>query len=350
MTSRSLLGPFLAAALLLAACVPLPPATPAPSPTVDPARPLGDALVRTALAYCTDRAALFRALYPWIEDTAAYTAVAPEAAGAETAALAGRPFVPEQGRVLLGSAAPFTLTVTTTEGSDRRTWIAVWAEQLAACGVRLEAEYRPPQWFYGEKTGLAAGEFQLAAFTRHAQDGASNAVIELPLFHRVEVFAANPQLENFAPPADGIHTRNAALWRIPGRDTIVIGEDAEPAEPLASEEAYVARVIRGLVEGAEPGAAGPYRIREWTHGSRMVLEANPDYTGPAPATPRIVVRFLSHDTAITALLKGQVDILDLETLTPGDVPRFGLDRAAATGVIRLLARPAAMWEVVRFAD
>jgi ABC-type transport system substrate-binding protein len=363
MSARRIHALALAALLLLAACVSLPatenPPTPTAAPTVptavpatrpvpiDPARPHADARVRGVLAHCTDRAALLRGLYPWIEDAAAYTAGVPPAASAETARLAALPYDPAQGRALLPDAR-LALTVTTTTSSDRRAWLETWAGQLAACGIALKIDARPPEWFYGERTGLAAGDYQLAAFSRRADDGGGHAAAELPLFHRADVFATHPQLENFAPPADGIHTRNAAEWRIPGRDTIVIGEDAEPAEPLASEQAYVAKVVHALIEGDAPGAPGPYRIVEWTHGSRMVLERNPEYAGPAPATPRILIRFLPHDAVIHALLKGQVDVLDWESLTPRDVVQFGLDRAAAAGTIRLLTRPAAMWEVVRF--
>jgi len=341
-------------------------ATPTVSPVAaDPTPPLSDARVRTALAYCTDRAALLRALYPWLKDTGAFTAVTPPGATAETARLAGLPFAPEQGRALLddagwnrspsaefraASGTVLTLKVTTTTSSDRRAWLETWAEQLAACGIDLDVDYRPAEWFYGEKTGLAVDEYQMAAFSRRADDGLDNDAIESPLFYRVEVFATHPQLENFVPPADGIHTRNAAEWRIPGRDTIIIGEDAEPAVPLESEDAYVARVVRALVESGDSGAPGPYRMTEWTHGSRIVLEANLQYSGPAPATSHIIIRFLPHDTVIQALLKGQVDILDWESLTPADVAQFGLDRAADTGTIRLLARPAAMWETVRFSE
>ncbi len=65
---------------------------------------------------------------------------------------------------------------------------------------------------------------------------------ELPLFYRVNVFAVNPGLENFVATDDGIYTWNAAQWRIPNKETIVIGEDAEPAAPLWFEQAYVAEV------------------------------------------------------------------------------------------------------------
>jgi hypothetical protein len=50
---------------------------------------------------------------------------------------------------------------------------------------------------------------------------------------------------------DGIHTWNAEQWRIAGKDTIVIGEDAEPASLSIFENAYVTDVIRTLINGRD---------------------------------------------------------------------------------------------------
>jgi hypothetical protein len=38
----------------------------------------------------------------------------------------------------------------------------------------------------------------------------------------------------------------------------------------------------------KPNGTGPYRLKEWTKGERMVLEANPDYWGDKPQVPNLV--------------------------------------------------------------
>lgn len=498
------------------------------------------------------------------------------------------------------------LTLTTSDSSFRQAWTAAWARQMEACGVHILLNPQPAPWLFGAETGLSRREFELAAFawqadfdagalkayTRFAceqvpsvengwqgqnfagwcspaaqaalQEAAASLdravqrqalqrlqveyirqLPELPLFYRLSLFAANPALENFDPPEDGLHTWNAAAWRIPGRDTIVIGEDGEPAAPLWFEQAYVAGVIRTLIMGSDfvrdrgayqpvilrqlptfengsvsqalalakegdpvvdwrgevvelqPGAvvadadglqhaytggeiamrqltvtyefvegltwsdgtpvsaadyelgyralcdpalrgegpfdenfpdpapacgriasveflsdtayrltwlpgftgarlvyadlpyflppfsrlpahqaisdgrrladvppeqwsgldevlrnplgAGPYVLQEWVYGQSMTLEANPHYFAGPPATARIEIRFLEHDRALRALLAGEVDVLDWETIGPQDVETFGLAQAQQEGWVRLVTLPANTWELLAFA-
>jgi ABC-type transport system substrate-binding protein len=498
------------------------------------------------------------------------------------------------------------LTLSTTDANFRQTWTAVWEEQMQICGIRITSNHTPAQWFFGDATGLRRREFEIAAlawvaehdfgglktYTRYACDqtplptnnwqgqnfsGWCNEVAdaeleilatqlnvhdqrvafgvvqreyardipELPLFYRVNVFAVNPGFENFEATDDGIYTWNAAQWRIPSQETIVIGEDGEPAALLWFEDSYVAKVIRTLITGSDvilqngeyqamqlkqlptlenggviqgvvavkagdstvdwtgevvvlgpgvvvrdmegrkvdynggdlsmkqlivtyefaddltwsdgvavsssdyelayramcdtairgpgpftpafpdpfpacdrianveylsdttyrvtwkpgfsgarlngrdlpyylppfsrlpahqvladgrkladvppgewayfegvkrkPLGVGPYVIKGWVNGQNMVLEANPHYFQGAPATPRIVIKFLEHNRIIPALLAGEVDVVDWESIVPNDVDEFQLMQAQADGKVRLVALPSSTWELLTFA-
>jgi ABC-type transport system substrate-binding protein len=203
------------------------------------------------------------------------------------------------------------LTLTTTDTQFRQTWAALWEEQMAACGVRIVRFHTPGAWLFGESTGLRRRDFEIVAFAWVADDepdgrdlyacdsiptpgnnwqgqnymgwcnAATDAAIRtataaldrearrtayatvqtemardvpsLPLFFRANYFAVNAALENFqVDGTEWIHTWNAAQWRIPDKDTIVLGESGVPASLfLPIERAYVAQVIASLVNGVD---------------------------------------------------------------------------------------------------
>ncbi|MCB0010597.1 MAG: transporter substrate-binding domain-containing protein [Anaerolineales bacterium] len=65
----------------------------------------------------------------------------------------------------------------------------------------------------------------------------------------------------------------------------------------------------GLAETSTCGGLGPYLIKEWLPGESLRLEANPDWPGRAPATPRIQIRFYPNSEALrTALENEAIDI------------------------------------------
>ncbi|MDW8325227.1 MAG: ABC transporter substrate-binding protein [Anaerolineales bacterium] len=291
---------------------------------------LGDVRVRRAIAHCTDRAALVKSVYPWVEDAAPFVADSflPRDHWAYTDDLSRYPFDPSQGAALLEEAGwrlpegatyrvnangdELALTLTTTNAQFRQTWAAVWEAQMQACGLRIVRFHTPAAWFFGDSTGLSRRDFEVAAFawmtggdpgpggrTLYACDSiprpdngwrgqnytgwcnpAADAAIRtattaldretrraayaifqrewtrdvptLPLYFRPAYFAVNAALENFkVDGSEHIHTWNAAEWRIPGKDTIVIGEDGEPASLARLETAYVAQVLRTLIAGAD---------------------------------------------------------------------------------------------------
>jgi peptide/nickel transport system substrate-binding protein len=74
-----------------------------------------------------------------------------------------------------------------------------------------------------------------------------------------------------------------------------------------------------------PVGAGPFRFASWEAGSRIVLEANPDYWGGRPALDGVVFPIVpSSDTALLALEAGETDYA---RLTPALWSRLENDAA-----------------------
>lgn len=73
-----------------------------------------------------------------------------------------------------------------------------------------------------------------------------------------------------------------------------------------------------------PAGTGPYRLGRWERDVKMELEAFPEYWGPRPAVPRlIVVPVASPQTAVEKLRRGEVHAVDHPA--PGDLEALGSD-------------------------
>ena len=90
-----------------------------------------------------------------------------------------------------------------------------------------------------------------------------------------------------------------------------------------------------------PLSYGPYKIVEWVKGEKMVFAANEFWVGGAPATPNVVIQFVTAENAEALLITGDVDILDSTTLA-------GLTEtlvaAEAEGKIKTITNAGATWE------
>jgi peptide/nickel transport system substrate-binding protein len=76
------------------------------------------------------------------------------------------------------------------------------------------------------------------------------------------------------------------------------------------------------VEQFNSGAAligtGPYKLREWVKGNRIVLDRNPDYWGPKPEWDTVTFRLIGADPArVAALINKEVDIIN--DVPPADI-------------------------------
>ena len=144
---------------------------------------LQDLAVRKAIAFCTNKDALLAAYDPELSPTeraarlmdsflppqhwgyhtpATQYAYDPAAGGAllETAGWtlpAGQPYRVKNGAVL-------TLSVSTTTAAARQAYMAVFIQQMAACGIRVINNPLAPEDFFSPGQKLGRGDFEMAGF------------------------------------------------------------------------------------------------------------------------------------------------------------------------------------------
>ena len=147
---------------------------------------LSDLKVRQAIAYCTDRKALIKSVYPFLDDAnqakllmdtnipsvswAAYDGPEvqkyPFDADKGKALLADAGWTDPDGDGVLNNAAGDSLSLhfTTTSAAFRQTWGAVFVSNMADCGIQIIPLYAPASWWFGSTTGLRRRDFELGAF------------------------------------------------------------------------------------------------------------------------------------------------------------------------------------------
>lgn len=60
---------------------------------------------------------------------------------------------------------------------------------------------------------------------------------------------------------------------------------------------------------------GPYQLVEWVEGEYLILEANEDYWGGAPAIDQVIWQeFATEDAAVQALIAGEIDVIAADTI------------------------------------
>jgi ABC-type transport system substrate-binding protein len=130
----------------------------------------------------------------------------------------------------------------------------------------------------------------------------------------------------------------SSLWIWPAHRVI---EDGRMLKDVPAKE-YLT-----LKETTEtPWGFGPYMVKEWVKGEKIVLEAHPYWFGGTPKTPNIVISIVTPENAEAQLLAGQVDVLDSTTLAGVTET---LDAAAKEGKINLIVNAGATWEHIDMA-
>lgn len=77
--------------------------------------------------------------------------------------------------------------------------------------------------------------------------------------------------------------------------------------------------------GSVPVGSGPYRLRRWDKGSRVLLEANPDHWAGVPTVTRIDVVLVPDNTArAQAFEAGDLDLIQ-SPLAPQDIKRLAVN-------------------------
>jgi ABC-type transport system substrate-binding protein len=150
---------------------------------------LSDVKVRQAIAYCSNRPELIASVYPWLpDDQKANLLMDTNIPRISWAAYSGPevqkyPFDVEKGKALLEEAgwtvpadAPagtirtnkngdlLALKFTTTSAEFRKTWSAVFIQQMGVCGMQILPLYAPGSWWFGSTTGLRHRDFELGAY------------------------------------------------------------------------------------------------------------------------------------------------------------------------------------------
>ncbi len=121
----------------------------------------------------------------------------------------------------------------------------------------------------------------------------------------------------------------------------VLADGRKLAEVPAAEWATLPEIAE------KPMSMAPFMLTEWKKGESMTFEVNPYYT-PAPALKRIVIQFFpDSQTAVAALLGGDVDYLEKATLGAGAEVQAALD-AAKEGKLMVETMASPTWEHIDF--
>jgi ABC-type transport system substrate-binding protein len=101
-----------------------------------------------------------------------------------------------------------------------------------------------------------------------------------------------------------------------------------------------------LPEIAEkPIDVGPYVLKEWVKGEKMVFEANPFFYKGAPKTKNVIISFITPENAEAQLIGGQVDVLDFTTLT---ALTESLANAEKEGKVKNVVLASGSWEHIDY--
>lgn len=206
------------------------------------------------------------------------------------------------------SGRELSLTLTASNAALRQAWTPVFAAQMQACGLRVEVSLLNAAQFFGTEGPLVRRQFDLAAYPgviqpypdvsaftcaaipsakngfgganfagwcNPAADAAAASIAQtlaadslhadyqtlqieasrdlpiLPLFRRPEISAAAAEVQGFDPQPGQVYTWNAAAWRAPGRDTLLIGERSEPAGLHPLDSAWVNQTVQALIAGVD---------------------------------------------------------------------------------------------------
>ncbi len=91
------------------------------------------------------------------------------------------------------------------------------------------------------------------------------------------------------------------------------------------------------------GGIGPYKIVRWERDVELALEANPDYPGNPPKTPKVIVKYYADSTTMRlAVESGEIDVA-LKTLNPTDYADL-----QAAGKLQVIEGPGAQIRYICF--
>jgi len=152
------------------------------------------------------------------------------------------------------------------------------------------------------------------------QDGTpfDAAAVKWNIDQRLDPAVNSPQRQVLAPiiaSVEAIDPRHVA-FNLVAPSPVLFSLLGERPGFMVSPEAWKKR---GPTFGSQPVGTGAFVLKEWTRGSRVVLERNPNYWQPGlPYLDRIVVQDLAGSIiGVQRLITGEIDYVD--QLTPSDI-------------------------------
>jgi hypothetical protein len=150
---------------------------------------LSDVNVRRAIAHCTDKGALLESVHSPLTPQERQALIAEtfviSSSWAFTMPATTYPFNPSLGAGLLDASGwilpaggvyrtkngkLLSFGLTTTDNDYRRTYLAVWINQMRTCGIKVMPNYVTARVWFGERTGLRVRDFESTAFAWIAED------------------------------------------------------------------------------------------------------------------------------------------------------------------------------------
>ncbi|HEX5325778.1 MAG TPA: ABC transporter substrate-binding protein [Acetobacteraceae bacterium] len=152
------------------------------------------------------------------------------------------------------------------------------------------------------------------------QDGTpfDAAAVKWNIDKRLDPKVSSPQRQVLAPiiaSVDVVDPQHVA-FNLVAPSPVLFSFLGERAGFMVSPTAWQQR---GPAFGSQPVGTGPFVLKEWTRGSRVLLERNPHYwQAGLPYLDRIVVQDLAGSViGVQRLVTGEIDYVD--QLTPSDV-------------------------------
>jgi peptide/nickel transport system substrate-binding protein len=120
-----------------------------------------------------------------------------------------------------------------------------------------------------------------------------------------EQYIVQPQYQFFSEVL--VRTPTTVDFLLPEPNTLILNLTSQTGCGVVSR-AYHQRVSRDVMH-RNPMGTGPFRLRQWVKGERVVLEANRDYWGGKPEVDEFIFRIIPEpSTRLAELLTGGVDV------------------------------------------
>ena len=204
---------------------------------------------------------------------------------------------------------------------------------------QLTSRYTFKDFTWSDGTAGSAADLELGHTIDCDRESGSTS---FEICDQVQEFTAGPGLEYTIKwlPGSQYSLYFAAQWHVyPSHQVLADGRNL--ADVPAAEWATLPEIAES------PLSIAPFVLTEWNKGESMTFTRN-EYFQPAPALESIVIQFFpDSQTAVAALLGGDVDYLEKATLGAGAELESAIN-AAAEGKLMVDTGASPTWEHVDF--